>query len=230
MTDLFNTPAFGIIVSIFAFEIGIYVYGKTRVMLLHPLVVGICLVILFLSIFNIEPKSYENGGNIIKLFIGPATVCLAVPLYKQLDILKKNAMPILVGVFLGSASGVVSVILLGKLFKLNHEILLSLVPKSITNPIGVELSRQLGGNISLTVAVIMVTGLLGPILTPWICKILGIKNKIALGIAIGTASHAVGTSKAIELGEIEGAMSGLAIGLAGLSTVLAAPILILLLM
>jgi len=226
VTEILNTPAFGIILTIFAFEIGVYLNWRTGLVILHPMVVSISLIILFLLAFNIKLESYEKGGDLISLFLGPATVILAVPLYKHLEVLKKNAGPVLIGIVAGSVTGVGSVILLGRLLKLNDQIILSLVPKSITTPIGAELSRQLGGNPSITVAVIILTGILGAVCGPSICKLLRIKNRIAVGIAMGTASHAVGTSRAIELGEIEGAMSGLAIGLAGLTTILAAPLLL----
>ncbi len=230
MTRLLANPAFGIILTILAFEIGLYVYKKTRLVFLHPMVVSISLVILFLLAFDINLDSYKNGGDIITFFLGPATVILAVPLYKQVEVLKKHAVPILIGIFMGSVTGVTSVILLGKLMKLDNILILSLLSKSITNPIGVELTRQLGGNPSVAVVAILITGILGAVIAPSICKLFRIKNSIAVGLAIGTASHAVGTSKAIEMGEVEGAMSGLAIGLAGLTTVLVAPLLFRLLM
>jgi predicted murein hydrolase (TIGR00659 family) len=216
--------------TIVAFETGLYLNRKTRLVILHPMVVAMGFIIIFLQVFDINLASYKKGGDLISFFLGPATVILAVPLYKQWNVFKQNALPIFVGIVVGAVTAVGSIIYLGKIFKLNEYIILSLIPKSVTNPIGVELSRQLGGNPSITVAVIILTGILGAVLGPSICRMFRIRNRIAVGIALGTASHAVGTSKAIELGETEGAMSGLAIGLAGLSTVLVAPLLVQLLL
>lgn len=228
--DLLNTPLLGIVLSVFAFQIGLIIFRKTKLVFLHPFVTSVVLIIIILLTFNIPLESYEIGGNMITFFLGPATVVLAVPLYRQMDVLKKNILPILIGVTAGSATGIISVIIIGKMLRLSPVIILSLVPKSVTNPIGVELSQQLGGNLAVTVTAIVFTGILGAIIGPLTCKIFKIKNPLAVGLSIGTSSHAVGTSRAIELGETEGAMSGLSIGLAGLFTVLLAPILILLLM
>lgn len=225
MAMLLANPAFGIILTIITFEVGLYIYKRTGLVFLHPMVVSISLIILFLLVTDIDYKNYKYGGDMISFFLGPATVILAVPLYKQLDALKKNAAPILAGIIVGSVSGVSSVILLGKLMQLDQHLIVSLLAKSVTNPIGVELTRQMGGNPSVTVIAIIITGILGAIIGPSVCKLCRIKNSIAVGIALGTASHAVGTSRAIEIGETEGAMGGLAIGLAGLTTVLVAPIL-----
>jgi predicted murein hydrolase (TIGR00659 family) len=179
--------------------------------------------IAFLLIFNIDIDAYNIGGSFINMFLGPATVILAVPLYRQLENLKKNAVPILVGVFLGSTVSVISVICLSLLFKLNEKVLLSLIPKSITTPIGIGLSSQLGGLVPVTVLAILITGITGAVFAPNICRLFKIKSSVAIGVAIGTSSHALGTTKALQLGETEGAMSGLSIGIAGIMTVITAP-------
>lgn len=184
------------------------------------------MVIAVLVIFHIDLETYNQGGNLISIFLGPSTVVLAVPLYKQLDLLKKNLLPIIAGILAGSLTAIVSVCLFAKWFGLNKELGLSLVPKSITTPIGIELTKQLGGIPSVTVAAIIITGIIGAMLAPGLLKLLRITDKVAVGLAIGTSAHAVGTSKAIELGETEGAMSALAIGVAGLMTVFLAPVLV----
>ena len=158
------------------------------------------------------------------MFLGPATVILAVPLYKQLLLLKKNFVPIIIGISVGSVVSVISVILLSTVFNLDKEIIISLIPKSVTTPIGVEISNSLGGITGITVMAVILTGITGAIIAPTVCKIFKINNPVARGIGIGTASHAVGTSKALEIGETEGAMSSLSIGIAGLITVVVAPI------
>jgi len=169
---------------------------------------------------------YNQGGDLLSFFLGPATVILAVPLYNRLELLKTNYKAILIGITTGTLTGIVSIIYLTKLFKLDVGVGLAMIPKSVTTPIGMEISKQIGGISSITVAAIILTGILGAVIGPFICNLFGIKNKVAVGIAIGTSSHAVGTSRAIELGETEGAMSGLAIGIAGLITVFLVPILL----
>ncbi len=164
------------------------------------------------------------GGDIITFFLGPATVVLAIPLYNEMAALKKHLLPILLSVIAGSAVAIISVILIGKILNLPPALIVSLIPKSITNPIGIELSKQLGGDPAITVASIVFTGLLGAITGSSVCRFLKINNHLAIGLALGTSAHAMGTSRALELGETQGAMAGLAIGLAGLATVLLAPV------
>jgi predicted murein hydrolase (TIGR00659 family) len=230
MIGLLQTPAFGIIVSIIAYEIGLLIYRKIKLPVFNPLLIAIIIVIGFLVTFDIDLQTYNLGGEFISVFLGPATIILAVPLYNKLEILKKSYKEILIGVVLGATSSVISVLLLAKLFNVEKIILLSLIPKSITTPVGVEVTKQLGGIPSITVATIIITGILGAVLAPSLCKLFRIKDKLAIGIAIGTASHAVGTTKAMEMGETEGAMSGLAIGISALITVLVAPIIVRLLL
>ncbi|WP_146955513.1 LrgB family protein, partial [Clostridium butyricum] len=165
----------------------------------------------------------SKGGEIISFFLAPATVALALPLYKKFSLFKKNAIPILVGIICGSVSGIVTVISLAKLFHLSDDLTISLIPKSITTPIGMALAEQLGGLPSITVVAIIVTGIFGSIIGPFLDKIFKINDKVAMGIAMGNASHAVGTARAMELGETEGAMSSLTIAIAGIITVIIAP-------
>ncbi|MGE5454633.1 MAG: LrgB family protein [Methylocystaceae bacterium] len=226
LRELVAEPVFGILLTLVAYEAGIFIYNRTKTSLLHPVPVGILLVIGFLLLFKIDLASYQVGGEVIQLFLGPVTVVLAIPLYRQTKALKRHLIPVLVGVFSGVLTGVLVVIFLAQWFKLPQELLLSLVPKSVTTPIGVEIARNLGGSMALAAAGIIMTGILGAIIGPGVCRLLKIKNKVAVGIAIGTASHAIGTSRALELGEEQGAFSSLAIGLAGLFTVALAPLLI----
>jgi predicted murein hydrolase (TIGR00659 family) len=224
MKELVNTPLFGITTSLLAFELGYYVNKKTKIAFLNPLFLSQALIIIFLLRFNISFEAYNKGGQLISFFLAPATVILAVPLYKKIALLKQNALPIIIGITAGSICGMISVVLLSKLLGLSEVIKLSIIPKSVTVPIGVEISAQVGGLQSITVAAIIITGILGAIIGPYICKLFSIKDKVAIGIAIGTASHALGTTKAMELGETEGAMSSLSIGVAGLITVFLAPL------
>lgn len=226
MNDIINSPMFGILLSIVCFEIGLYVYKKTKLPILNPLLICITLIVIILLTFNISLDSFNKGGKLISFFLGPATVVLAVPLYNKLETIKEYAVPIILGVTVGSITAVFSIFYISKLFGLTSELTLSLVPKSITTPIGIEVSKVIGGIPAITVAAIIITGIMGAVISPIVCKIFKITDKIAIGISIGTSSHAIGTTKAIEMGETEGAMSGLAIGIAGLITSFLAPILI----
>ncbi|MCI6693362.1 MAG: LrgB family protein [Clostridium sp.] len=223
MEILTENALFGIIISLLAFEAGLLIYKKTKFPLFNPLLIAIALVISFLLVFNIDVDIYNKGGQFINMFLGPATVVLAVPLYKQLNLLKKYLLPILVGILLGSSIGISSVILLANIFGFEKVLTISLLSKSVTTPIGIEITKQLGGLAPVTVLSIIISGIIGSILGPLLCKKFKINNKVAIGIAIGTASHAVGTTKALELGETEGAMSSLSIGIAGIMTVFLAP-------
>lgn len=220
------SPLVSILISLVAYQIGVYIYKKTKITLLNPLLLGIIFVISILFTFNIPLNEYNKGTEIITFFLAPATVVLAVPLYNQIETLKKNIVPILLGITVGSASAILSVIFLSKLVNLEKEVLISILPKSITTAIGIEITKALNADTALTIVAIVSTGIVGAAIGPTICKWSKIDNSIAKGVAIGTASHAVGTSKAIEIGEVEGAMSGLAIGIAGIITVFLIPILI----
>ncbi|HSP47075.1 MAG TPA: LrgB family protein, partial [Clostridiaceae bacterium] len=218
-----DTANFGIILSLAAFEIGILINRKTRSALLNPLLLAIIFVIGILLTFHIPIESYNKGGSFILFFLGPATVVLAVPLFKQIELLKKNIIPILGGITVGSIASISSVVLLSRLFHVDLSVAVSMLPKSVTTAIGMEISKQIGGITSLSVAVIVLTGISGAVIGPAVCRLLKIRDEVAVGVSIGTASHAVGTSKAMELGETQGAMSGLSIGIAGLITVILVP-------
>jgi predicted murein hydrolase (TIGR00659 family) len=224
LTFFAGSPLFGIAISLLTFQIGSMLYRSTGLVVLNPLVLSMLMIIAFLVNFHISFDDYNKGGQFISFFLGPATVILAVPLYKKINLLKANILPILAGITIGSVTGIVSIIGMCRIFGLDELASVSMIPKSITTPIGIELSNQLGGLPSITVAGIVFTGISGVLLGPMICRLFRIDDRIAVGIAIGTSSHALGTTKAVELGETEGAMSGLAIGIAGLITVFLAPL------
>lgn len=226
MKEIFSTAVFGVLISLVAFEIGLLINKRTKISFFNPLLIAIVLVILVLEIFDISVADYNKGGQIISFLLAPATVALAVPLYKNFELLKKNAIAIITGIFAGCIVNITSIIILSKAFKIDTVLGLSLIPKSVTTPIGIEVSKQIGGVPEITVVAIILTGVTGVIIAPLVFKVLKIQDQVAIGIAIGTSSHALGTSKAIEMGEVEGAMSGLAIGVAGLITVIIAPIII----
>lgn len=224
MENIFVHPMFGILLSLVAFEIGLFIQKKTKWILLNPLLVSIVLIMLVLVVFQIDLESYQVGGNIISMLLGPATVVLAVPLYQQIQNLRHYAFPILMGVCIGSICAMISTLLCCFVFKLNPELMASLLPKSITTPIGIAVSSELGGIPAITVMAILVTGIMGTIMADVVFRWFKIDHPIAKGIALGTSAHAVGTTKAIHLGKVEGAMSSLAIGLSGILTVLIAPV------
>ncbi|WP_409226760.1 LrgB family protein [Gudongella sp. SC589] len=223
MLDYINTPIFGVGISILAFTISSYIARRTKIMLLNPLLVGMIIVVGILLAFDIDYETYNLGGQMITFFLGPATVVLAVPLYKQRALLKGNLIPILVGIVVGSAAGIIFVVLAGRLLGLDRLLIASLVPRSTTTPIAMEISTLLDGNPALTAIFVSVMGISGYMFGEKLLKLFGVNHPIARGIAIGTTSHAVGTAKAMELGEVEGAMSSLAISVAGIVTVLMVP-------
>ena len=215
---------FGAVLSLAAYEIGLLMKKKFKLAILNPLLIGTICVIGFLLIFRIDYKEYNEGAKYISYLLTPATVCLAVPLYEQLSLLMKNFMAVAVGILSGVLASLVSVLALAKLFDLNHQQYVTLLPKSITTAIGMGVSEELGGLVTITVAVIVITGILGNVIAEFICKVFKIHEPIAKGLALGTASHAIGTAKAMEMGQIEGAMSSLAIAVAGLLTVIGASV------
>ena len=213
---------FGMVLSVGTYLIGLYIRKKWNFFLFNPLLLSITITIAFLLLTGIEYDKYYNGAKYLSYLLTPATVALAIPLYEQVQLLKKNLTAILVGIASGVFTSLISIFTMSLLFKLEHTEYVTLLPKSITTAIGIGLSEELDGYIAITVAAIMITGLFGNIAGDIICRIFGIKHPRAKGVAIGTASHVMGTSKAMELGEVEGAMSSLSVAVAGFITVFAA--------
>lgn len=226
MYNVLNTPIFGIVLTVLFFNIAVYIQKKTKNPAFNPLLISILGIIVCLNIFKIPYENYKIGGNAINYFLGPITIVLAVPLYRQFELLKKYKLEILIGISCGVIVSFISIILIGKLFNTSTEIINSLIPKSITSPMGISLANTINGIQAVTVVCIILTGILGAIIAPTVFKLGKITNPIAKGVALGTSAHALGTSKAIEMGEVEGAMSGLSIGISGLITVIIVPILI----
>lgn len=225
MDDLILSSAtIGIVLSLLAYEIGLAVQRKWKRAFLNPLMIAIVLVICFLKLFHVDYESYNMSAKYLSYLLTPATVCLAIPLYQQLDLLKKNAAAIAGGIISGVVASLGSILVMSVLFGLEHEQYVTLLPKSITTAIGMGVSEELGGYVTITVAAIIITGVFGNMSAEFICRFFRIRNPISKGLAIGTASHAVGTARAMEMGEIEGAMSSLAIVVCGLCTVVGASI------
>lgn len=219
MSNILTSPLLWIGISILCFEAGIKIKNKFNYALLNPLILAAIFVFALLFVTKTDYETYNAGGSFITMFLTPATAVLAIPIYRQRKLLKENLLPILSGAFVGSLVSITSVILFSKLFGLDEIFMVSLVPKSVTTAIGLEISATLGGTQAITMIAIMISGIGGAIVMPGILKACKVEDSIAKGIAMGTASHAIGTSRALEMGETEGAMSGLAIGVAGLITV-----------
>ncbi|MDY5577882.1 MAG: LrgB family protein [Lachnospiraceae bacterium] len=225
MSDIFSVfTFFGVAITLLGYEIGVIIKGKFKWAIFNPLLLAILFVIAFLVIFHVDYETYNEGAQYISYLMTPATVCLAIPLYQQMELLKKNAAAVLLGILSGVLASLSGTLLLAWMFGLTHKEYVTMLPKSITTAIGIAISEEMGGIVTITIAAIIITGLLGNIFAETACKIFRIEDPIAKGVAIGTASHAMGTAKAMEMGEVEGAMSSLAIAVAGLITVVGASV------
>lgn len=217
-----NSVFFGVMISILAYEFGIFLKKKTKLAICNPLLIAIIAVMVLLALLNVDYEAYKEGADLLSYLLTPATVCLAIPLYEQISLLKSNMKAILAGILSGVLTSMLSILLMAVLFGLDHELYVTLLPKSITTAIGMGVSEELGGIVTITVAVIIVTGIVGNMIGEPLCRLLHIQEPIAKGIALGTSSHAIGTTRAMEMGEVEGAMSSLSIAVAGLLTVVGA--------
>lgn len=218
--SLASSEFFGILLTCSSFLIGLQVQKKVKSPIANPLIVAAVICISVLLIFDIPLENYQQGSDFISLFLVPATATLALSIYRQFPILKDNLIPVILGTAVGSAVSMSSVLFLCRAFKLDEIMAKSLLSKSVTTAIAIEITAQQGGLEAITIAAVVITGVLGALFSPLLIKLFRIKNPVAAGLAIGTASHALGTTKALEIGEIEGAMSSIAIGTAGLVTVI----------
>lgn len=225
VNELFlNSATIGVVLSIFAYQFGVFLKKKTNSPIVNPLLVSIVIVMAILLVLKVDYDSYNSSAKYLSYLLTPATVSLAIPLYRQIETLKKNFKAIILGVLSGSITSMAVILVMAILFGLSHEEYVTLLPKSITTAIGMGVSEEFGGYVTITVAVIIVTGILGNIIGEMVCKVFRIKNPISRGLALGTSAHAIGTTKAMEMGEVEGAMSSLAIVVAGLITVVGASV------
>jgi len=215
-----STILFYIIITILIYMICYKLYMKYKSSLLNPVLISSIFIIILLIIFKIPYSDYNKGGAVITKVLGPLVVILAIPLYKNRYDLKKNFIPIVGGISAGIFTSFVTVISLCKIFNINNSIMFSLFAKSITTPMAVEATKILEGKEAITIIAVVFTGILGAGIAPIVVKYGKIKSDIAKGIGIGTSSHAVGTSKAVEMGEEIGAASGLAIAVTGIITIL----------
>mgnify|MGYP000015365659 CR=1 FL=1 len=223
MNQLFQDSVFfGVLISLAAYGIGMLLKLKTGWSLMNPLLISIILVIITLLLTGVDYKTYSAGANSISYLLTPATICLAVPLYQQVELLKKNYRAVLIGIVSGVLASLCSVLILALIFHFDHASYVTFLPKSITTAIGIGISEELGGYVSITAAVIIITGVLGNVIGETILKLFRITEPVAKGVALGSASHAIGTAKAMELGEVEGAISSLSIVVSGIMTVIGA--------
>ena len=226
MSELLNSPMFGILVTLLSYQCGLFLAKISKLKIVNPLLMSIILIMLLLQVPGLSYEQYAKGGDMISFLIVPATVVLAVPLYKNVALLKKNLLPIVLGVVVGALVNFFMLYIFLQMGLLSETFFLSLLPKSVTTPIGMELSMGIGGIREITVAAIILSGLTGVMFGPLCIKLFSIKDPVAIGVAYGTTSHALGTAKAMEEGEISGGMSGLSIGVAGLLTAVIIPLLL----
>ncbi len=222
MLDIFYSQAFGIMLTIALYIFGSFLYRKTNFFLFSPLFFSSCILIIYIKVFKADTNTFLTDLSGINLFLGPLIVSLAVPIAKQIDLIKNNLIPILVGSIVGAFASIVSVLILGKLFGLDREIIASLIPKSSTTPIAIEISNKLNGIRAITVAVVIISAILGSIIVPLLIKITKIKDPRIIGMGLGSTAHAVGTAKAFEIDPHAGAISGVALVFVGLATVIIA--------
>ncbi len=225
MSDFLSSSLFfGVTVSLITYWIGLLLKKKFRLALFNPLLISVALTIIILLIFDVDYVTYNDGAKYLSYLLTPSTICLAIPLYQQLEILKKNLKVVLISIAAGTFSSLGSILLLSIAFGLSHEQYVTLLPKSITTAIATGVSGEFGGIVAVTATSVAITGILGNVIAESVLKLFKINHPIAKGLACGTSAHAIGTAKAMELGELEGAMSSLSIAVAGLMTVLVASV------
>ena len=214
-----NSAFLGVSLSLLSYALAAFLKRKFKLAFFNPLLISIAVTIVVLLVSKTDYETYNSGAKYLSWLLTPATVCLAIPLYEQLQLLKNNWKAVTFGILSGVLTSLLTVFVLSKILGLSHQHYVTLLPKSITTAIGMGVAEELGGYVTITVAVIIITGVLGNIFGELICKIFHITEPVSKGLALGTASHAIGTAKAMEMGEVEGAMSSLSIAVAGILTV-----------
>jgi len=225
MAEFFNGAIYlGVALTILAYLIGLFIKNKVKLEIFNPMIVAILLIIVILKTTKIPYDIYYDSNNIINYMLTPATICLAVPLYEKLNVLKGNLKAILIGILSGILTSMITIFAICQMFELSKEHFVTFLPKSLTTAIGMAISDELGGIVTITVAIIMITGIVGSVIADITFKIFNIHEPVSKGLALGTASHVIGTVKATEYGKIEAAVSSLSIAVTGLLTVIVAPI------
>lgn len=225
MTGFIASSAFfGVLISLGLYQLGVFLKKKLKSGLVNPLLIAIAGTIICLLALKVDYADYAAAANPLSFLLTPATVCLAIPLYRQLPLMKKCWKAVVGGILIGVVTSLVCILALALIFGLDHAQYATLLPKSITTAIGMGVSAELGGIETITVAVIVLTGIAGNVLVDPVCRLFRITDDVAKGIAIGTSAHAIGTARALEMGQVTGAMSGLAIAVAGIVTVVLSPV------
>lgn len=224
MTELLSLELFSIVLTLLTFRLGQWLQKKTKSPVCNPILVAVVLVLAFMALTGLENKTYQAACKHLSWLMTPATVCLAIPMYEQLRVLRKNLGAILAGVAAGAVSCLGFIVLYAVLFRFDRELAVSLLPKSVTTAIGVPLSTLSGGAASITTAAIVLTGILAAVLGPVLCKLFRLEDPVARGVAFGTAGHVIGTSRANELSPLTGAVSSLSLVVAGLLTAVVFPL------
>lgn len=223
MEKLFKSQEFVLVLIFGSYLLGQWIFKKTKFPLLHPLIISIAIIIIYISISGISVSDFDQKSQFVSFMLGPSVVALGYVLYEQIEYLRGNVISILTSVFVGSFTGIVSVIILARLTGADDVLIMTLGPKSVTTPIAISIAEHSGGIPSLTAVIVLFCGIFGGIVGPYVLKLLKIDSHVARGLAMGASAHGVGTAKAMEMGVIEGALSGLAIGLMGVMTALLIP-------
>ncbi len=224
MREILSSPLFGIALSIVAFKMGLWVNRKVKSPIANPLIIAMIIVVGTLKLFSIPHAYYEEGASFIRMFLAPVTAVLALTVYRQRAVLRSTFFPVVIGTLFGSLAAMGSVVLLSRWLGLDAAVTAGLIPKSVTTPVAIALAEQLGGLSALTIASTIISGLSGNLLAPALIRLFAVKDPVAQGVAIGCSSHALGTSKAMEIGETQGAMSSISISLSAMWTVLLVPL------
>ena len=218
MSELVSSAFFGLTLTVLAYWVGMTIQKKSGLVICNHMIIAAGLIVLVLKGFGISYEQYYVGGSIVNMLLGPATACMALAIYQKRELLKENWLPVLLGCLAGAVTTVVTVLVMSRMFGLSTEMTVSLLPKSVTTPIASAISESHGGIVSITVAAVIFTGILGNLTAPFLVKLFRVKDPMAAGLGIGACAHGMGTAKALELGTTEGAMSGLAIGICGIIT------------
>ena len=221
---LLNSTYFGVVLSLLCYWLGLKISSKVKSTLCNPLLVAAAIIVGILLIFKIDYETFDKGASHLTYFLNPATVCLAVPLSRQFQVLKSNMKAILLGILAGCVACLITIFGLSAVFSFSQELTASVLPKSITTAIAIGLSEEIGGMPAITVACVVITGIFGACTASTFFKIFKIEEPVAQGLATGASAHAIGTSRALELGEVQGAMSSLAIVVTGIMTGIIVPV------
>ncbi|MCD2435946.1 LrgB family protein [Acidaminococcus sp. NSJ-142] len=218
LSSFASNPFFGLALTFACWALGLKIQKKTGLLLLNPVLVAAVLIVVVLTVFGISFKQYNVGGSLVSLMLGPATAVLALNIYQQREILHKNFLSVVIGCTVGCLVSIGAAILLCRLFGTNQVFSISMLPKSVTTAIALGISESGGGIPGITAAAVVFTGIEGAVIVPWLAKLFRITHPVAEGVAIGACSHAIGTSKALEIGKVQGAMSSISLCVCGILT------------